>query len=183
MAPNRSGVVIALRSAALAGARALSRPQARQVLPTFFWPRRASPSCEPVFDPPAFPLAGQLYRSWSVSAKFFLNASMIVAYPDLGCCGAGAAMGKAQFRQAVWIFREVGIDGRHSCVCSAAELDHPFQVDPPPADNSPVHPPDRVPVSTIFSPSSLHLEVSAQVARPCPRGLAGGFAGHPVPLR
>ena len=65
-----------------------------------------------------------------VGLEVFLNASMIrLILP--GMLRAGADMGKAQFAKQSG-YPALGIDD------AKARLDHPLQVDPPPADN-PVH--------------------------------------------
>ena len=77
---------------------------------------------------------------------------------------AGADMGKAQFAKQSG-YPALGIDD------AKARLDHPLQVDPPPADN-PVH--RRIGAGLDNLAKFFHLDI-AQVARPA-RALAVGEA-------
>ncbi len=81
-----------------------------------------------------------------------------------GMLRAGADMGKAQFAKQSG-YPALGIDD------AKARLDHPLQVDPPPADN-PVH--RRIGAGLDNLAKFFHLDI-AQVARPA-RALAVGEA-------
>ena len=113
-------------------------------------------------SPPAFPLAGQLYAPGACRRSFFKRLDDPLILP--GMLRAGADMGKAQFAKQSG-YPALGIDD------AKARLDHPLQVDPPPADN-PVH--RRIGAGLDNLAKFFHLDI-AQVARPA-RALAVGEA-------
>ena len=153
---EQTGVAIALIGR-LAGARALSRPQARQAI---------------LLAKACFVLEPDLHRRSRrqvsymhlerVGEVFFKRLDDPLILP--GMLRAGADMGKAQFAKQSG-YPALGIDD------AKARLDHPLQVDPPPADN-PVH--RRVGAGLDNLAKFFHLDI-AQVARPA-RALAVGEA-------